>query len=139
MKNNILIREYNDKDFKDVSRIIKEAFNYEKKDIKDDNSKEFVCTIDDKVVGYFYIHLKRDIIKNILIGDIEYVCVDEDYREQGIGGKMMDFAEMYSKDNGIARLELTSGNQRIAAHKLYLSHGFLKRDTSVFRKDINIL
>ena len=43
MKNNILIREYNDKDFKDVSRIIKEAFNYEKKDIKDDNSKEFVC------------------------------------------------------------------------------------------------
>ena len=136
MKNIILIREYNDKDFKDVSRIIKEAFDYEKKDIKDDNSKEFVCTIDDKVVGYFYIHLKRDIIKNILIGDIEYVCVDEDYRGQGLGGKMMDFAEIYSKDNGIARLELTSGNQRIASHKLYLSHGFLKRVTSVFRKEI---
>ena len=78
------------------------------------------------------------VIKNILIGDIEYVCVDEDYRGQGLGGKMMDFAEMYSKDNGIARLELTSGNQRIAAHKLYLRHGFLKRDTSVFRKDISI-
>ncbi len=133
----ILVREYSNKDIKDVSRILFEAFGYEKPNITDKSAKEFVCTIDNTVVGYFYIHLKQDIIKNILVGDIEYVCVDTNYRGQGIGGKMMDFACDYAKENGIARLELTSGNQRLAAHKLYLGHGFEKRDTSVFRKEIN--
>lgn len=71
-----------------------------------------------------------------MIGDIEYVCVDTNYRGQGIGGMMMDFATEYAKKNNISRLELTSGNKREGAHKLYLEHGFLKRDTSVFKKEI---
>ena len=136
MEKNVLVREYSEKDLEDVSRIIQEAFGYGKPNIKDENAKEFVCTIDDKVVGYFYIFLKKDIIKNILVGDIEYVCVDSNYRGQGIGGKMMDYAQRYAKANGIVRFDLTSGNQRIAAHKLYLNHGFEKRDTTVFKKEI---
>lgn len=131
-----IIRSYSKDDLKEVSKIIMDAFGYEKPDIIDKYAKEFVCTIDNKVVGYFYIHLRPDIIKDILIGDVEYVCVDTKYRGQGIGGKMMDFATNYSKENGISRLELTSSYKRVEAHKLYLSHGFEIRDTAVFRKEI---
>lgn len=131
-----IIREYKKEDLKEVSKIIKDAFGYKKLDIKDENAKEFVCVIDDKVVGYFYIHLRKDIIKDIMIGDIEYVCVDVNSRGKGIGGKMMDFASEYAKKNNISRLELTSSSKRVAAHKLYLGHGFEIRDTSVFRKEI---
>ena len=131
-----IVRNYSKNDLEDVSRIMLDAFGYKKTDITDKNAKEFVCILEGKVVGYFYIHLKLDIIKDILIGDIEYVCVDINNRGKGIGNKMMDFAIDYAKKNNISRLELTSGNSRIAAHKLYLGKGFKKRDTSVFRKEI---
>ncbi len=131
-----LIRNYLKKDFEDVSRIMLDSFGYEKLNITDKNAKEFVCVLEDKVVGYFYIYLKVDIIKDILIGDIEYVCVDINNRGKGIGNKMIDFAVDYAKKNNISRLELTSSNRRIAAHKLYIKKGFKKRDTSVFRLEI---
>ncbi len=77
-----------------------------------------------------------DIIRNIKIYHIGYVCVDSRYQGKGFGREMMEYAISYAKDNNVARLELTSGNQREVAHKLYLSLGFVKRDTSVFRKEL---
>ena len=65
-----------------------------------------------------------------------FVCVDVNGRGKGIGGKMMDFASEYAKKNNISRLELTSSSKRVAAHKLYLSCGYVKRDSDIFRKDI---
>ena len=49
---------------------------------------------------------------------------------------MMDYAISYAKDHNVKRMELTSGNHREAAHKLYESMGFEKRDTSVFRREL---
>ena len=54
----------------------------------------------------------------------------------GIANEMMNFILNYAKDNNYERVELTSKNQRLAAHKLYEKYGFVIRDTSVYRKEL---
>ena len=131
-----IIRKYKDEDYDAVFNIIFNSLGYKKEKIKNDKSFEFVCEYNSKVIGYFILNEMIDIVRNLKIYHIDYVCVDKDYRGRGFGTEMMKYAIEYAKENGVARVELTSGNQRESAHKLYLSLGFVKRDTSVFRKEL---
>lgn len=130
------ISNYNDTDYKQVYDIINESFNYEKKLVKNPSVFEFVAKIDDVIVGYFNIHEELDVIRNIKIHHLGYVCVRKEYRSQGIGRKMVEYAINFSKENNATRIELTSCNNREIAHKLYLSLGFEKRDSAIFRKEL---
>lgn len=132
----IVIRKYMDTDFASVDQIIFDTFGYHREQKSDERAYEFVACLDDRVVGYFYLMEDIDIIQDFKTYHVEYVCVDPQYRGQGIGKKMMEFAIQFAKDHQVKRMELTSGNQREVAHKLYLSLGFEKRDTSVFRKEL---
>ena len=132
----LIVREYTDDDFDDVYRIVYESLNYKKNNIKNSKAHEFVGVYDAKVVGYFILNEMIDIIRNLKIYHIDYVCVDKKYRGNGFGKAMMEWAIKYAKDAGACRIELTSGNQRIIAHNMYLSLGFIKRDSSIFRKVI---
>ena len=133
---NIVVRKYRETDFEGASRVLQEAFGYSKENLTDPRVHEFVACLDEVVVGYFNLMEEIDIIRDIKIFHVGYVCVDNAYRGKGIGHTMMEYAIQFAKDNHVQRMELTSGNQREAAHKLYLSLGFEKRDTSVFRKEI---
>ena len=133
----LIVRKYLDDDYEDVNRLLYETFNYKKEKIKDNKSFEFVGVCDSKVVGYFILNEMIDIVRNLKIYHLDYVCVDTNYRGKGFGKKMMEWAINYAKDTGACRIECTSGNQRIAAHKLYLGLGFEKRDSSIFRKVID--
>ena len=132
----IVVRKYNDVDFEQTDKLLYDTFGYYKEKMKDIKVSEFVASLDEVVVGYFNLMEEIDIIRNIKIFHVGYVCVDSAYRGKGIGKMMMEYAINYAKDNGATRMELTSGNQREASHSLYLSLGFVKRDTSVFRKEI---
>ena len=132
----LIVREFTDDDFDDVYRIVYESLNYKKNHIKNSNAHEFVGVYDAKVVGYFILNEMIDIIRNLKIYHIDYVCVDKKYRGNGFGKAMMEWAIKYAKDEGACRIELTSGNQRIIAHNMYLNLGFIKRDSSIFRKVI---
>ncbi len=131
----LVIREYTDNDYDEVYKLIEEAFNYKKEKIKDNKAHEFVGVYDSKVVGYFILNEMTDIIRNLKIYHLDYVCVSKECRGKGFGKEMMKFAIEYAKDTGAYRIDLTSGNKRVEAHKLYLGLGFEKRDTSVFRKE----
>ena len=130
------ISNYNDTDYKQVFNIFKEAFNYEKELVENPNVFEFVAKINDIVVGYFNLHEEIDVVRNIKIHHLGYVCVRKEYRSQGIGRKMVEYAINFSKENNASRIELTSCNNREVAHKLYLSLGFEKRDSVIFRKEL---
>lgn len=132
----IVVRKYNDNDYDSVEKLISESLGYHKEKLSDERVYEFVACTDDTVVGYFNLMEEIDIIRNLKIYHIGYVCVDPNYRGNGIGHIMMNYAENYARENNVTRLELTSGNQREAAHRLYISLGFIKRDTSVFRKEL---
>lgn len=132
----VIVREYKDDDFSKVSEILKKTFGYEKSKLKDSRVFEFVACIQDEVVGYFQLMEEIDIIQDFKIFHVGYVCVDSLYRGNGIGHSMMEYAISFAKEKNARRMELTSGNQRVAAHKLYSSIGFVKRDSSIFRKEL---
>ncbi len=67
---------------------------------------------------------------------IEDVIVDEKRRGEGIGKKMMHHAINFVKNTGATKIELTSHKSRIEANKLYLSLGFKKIETNVYRYKI---
>lgn len=132
----IVIRKYNDNDYDDVYKIIEEAFSCKKAKATCSNINEYVACVDGNVVGYFYLLDDIDIVKNIKILHLHYICVASKYRGMGIANEMMSFILNYAKENEYARIELTSKNQRLAAHKLYEKYGFIIRDTSVYRKEL---
>lgn len=133
----LMVRKYLEDDFDEVNELLYKSFGYNVDKQKDEKAHEFVGVYDSKVVGYFILYEMIDIVRNIKIYHIDYVCVDSEYRGRGFGKKMMEWAIKYAEDNGVRRIELTSGNQREVAHKLYLDLGFMKRDSSLFRKVID--
>lgn len=131
----ISVREYMMTDYFDVSRIIKEAFDVEKVNVNpDDNYRELVGVVDDKVVGYLVLTRVLDLVKGRPYYLVDYVCVDSAYRNLGIGYMMMDkVLEIASNDKAIY-IELTSRKERVAAHHLYEKCGYEKRDSVIFRR-----
>jgi ribosomal protein S18 acetylase RimI-like enzyme len=66
-------------------------------------------------------------------GYIEDVVVEEKYRGQGLGKKLLLHAITVSKELELEYVGLTSRPERAAANKMYQSLGFKKRDTNVYR------
>lgn len=66
------------------------------------------------------------------VGHIEDMVVDEEYRGQGIGKKVMQGLIAAAKTRKVTQLELTSGPDRIAANKLYVKSGFKIRKTNAY-------
>ena len=64
---------------------------------------------------------------------IEDVVVDEKYRGKGIGEKISKKLVAIAKNKRVRRIELTTGQKRIAAHRLYERVGFKKVDSDVYR------
>ena len=52
------------------------------------------------------------------------IVVDADYQGRGIGAALVRYAEAWARDQGAARISLTSGKQRHLAHRFYERLGF---------------
>jgi ribosomal protein S18 acetylase RimI-like enzyme len=64
---------------------------------------------------------------------IEDVVVDEDRRGLGVGSALVNEALAEAKARGARHVDLTSRPARVAANRLYMRLGFVKRDTNVYR------
>lgn len=64
---------------------------------------------------------------------IEDVVVDKDYRGQGLGKKLLQKMLSFAQSENVSYIDLTSKPSRVEANSLYLSLGFEKRDTNVYR------
>ncbi len=64
---------------------------------------------------------------------IEDVVVNDTYRGQGIGEKLVQHAINFAKTKDVNLLMLTSHPSRIAANKLYQKVGFNRRETNVYK------
>lgn len=132
----MIVKRYNDSYFDEVNWLLNEAFNVNKSGISSHSAYEFVALDNDEVVGYFILNEMIDVVRNVKFFHVDYVCVSLMHRRRGVGRLMMEYAEIFAKENGGKYLELTSGFQREDAHKLYLSIGFIKRDSAIFRKEL---
>ena len=56
--------------------------------------------------------------------ELESVYVRDDRRSRGVGAAMLGAAETLARDSGCYRMQLTSRNQRLDAHRFYRANGF---------------
>jgi ribosomal protein S18 acetylase RimI-like enzyme len=70
------------------------------------------------------------------IGRIEDIIIDENYRGQGLGKKLISEIIKFAREYKILKLQLTSNPQRLAARNLYQDLGFQIKDTDVFVLDL---
>ena len=67
---------------------------------------------------------------------IDHVVVDEEARGQGLGRQMLDAVEAKAQEIGLDRLHAFARPQRVAAHALYKSFGFLPKETMFLYKQL---
>lgn len=67
---------------------------------------------------------------------IEDVVVAQDARGEGIGEALTRAAMEYARGRGVRTIDLTSRPSREAANALYQKLGFTRRETNVYRMDL---
>lgn len=83
-----------------------------------ENNEIFVAKIGKVIVGYMIISLKegkKNGYKYRKELAIDALGVDKDYRNQGIGKKLLEFIKEYAKDNGCTDLRLTVNEENVNA------------------------
>lgn len=68
--------------------------------------------------------------------ELESVYVGADRRGRGIGAVMLEAAEALAHERGCYRIQLTSRNVRVDAHRFYTSNGY-EQTSQGFRKSLD--
>lgn len=66
-------------------------------------------------------------------GHVEDVVVDQGYRGQGVGEKVMRKLIAVARAKKLHSIALTSRPERVAGNKLYQKLGFARKETNVYR------
>lgn len=69
--------------------------------------------------------------------ELEAVFVAESARGHGVGAALVRAAEDLARERGCYRLQLTSNNVRVDAHRFYLREGF-EQSHRGFKKSLNL-
>lgn len=99
--------------------------------VRDKNTCLIVAKENDQIVGMATLILT--ITPNGKRAKVEDVVVDENHRGKGIGEKISKKLIAIAKSKKVRRIELTTGQRRVAAHRLYEKVGFKKVDSDVYR------
>ena len=87
-------------------------------------------------VGLNQTWIMNNFWQEVQIAYVYAMIVDEAYRGQGIGSRLLEEAFRYAKKFGCKKIELDSSFQREKAHKFYTEKlGFEKR-AFLFSKDL---
>jgi ribosomal protein S18 acetylase RimI-like enzyme len=93
----------------------------------DSNNELVVAELDGEVVGTLQLTFTPSIsFQGGKRCSVESVRVDQKYRGQGLGREMMLWAIERAKEKSCTSMQLTTNNDRVAAHRFYESLGFSK-------------
>jgi N-acetylglutamate synthase-like GNAT family acetyltransferase len=79
----------------------------------------------DHVVGCLSLHIMPLLHRAGNLCRVTALIVSEAYRGKYIGRRLMEIAEKYAKANGCSCIEITSGDQRVDAHRFYRQLGYV--------------
>jgi GNAT superfamily N-acetyltransferase len=99
------------------------------------NAVQLVARLNGKIVGVATLST----IYSLDVGRNAYLMafiVDPETQGQGVGGQLWNEMLSWCHDQGIKRLEFTSGSKREAAQHFYLKRGVKIKDTNFFRLEI---
>lgn len=106
------------------------------KAIQSENQKLIVGTIKGQIVGFCSLTIKNNLWLAGKLGHVDEIVVDESFRGQGIGKKLMERITEIAKENSCKRIELDSAFHRKNAHGFYKSIGYEVR-AYLFSKTLN--
>ena len=96
----------------------------------------FVAELSGEVVGWIEVSLARH-LQSEPFGLIGGLVVQEGVRGGGIGRRLCQEAERWTREQGIAQIRVTSRSTREAAHRFYLRDGYQQVKVSmVFEKTL---
>jgi len=78
----------------------------------------------DKLVGYIHLRSEKQLHHAAIVVEVLELVIDDHYRNQKLGKKLLDFAINYSKSIGANHIELTTNISRERAHQFYNREGF---------------
>ena len=133
---NIVIDSFKEIYLAGVNNLLQENFSLVKENFHSDLFYELVALYGGEVVGYTLLTKVYDPIKKRNNFYVDYVCVSTNFRRMGIGKMLLNEAYRIAKENNALYLQLTCSRFRMAAHALYLSCNFVKRESDIFRKEI---
>ena len=90
-------------------------------------SQRYICAAaDSKVVGFCSLTVKNSLWQQGPLGCIDELIVDDEYREKGVGSKLLDRIMEIAKALGCRAVVLDSAFHRKDAHRFYEQRGFTK-------------
>jgi GNAT superfamily N-acetyltransferase len=95
------------------------------------NGEVFVAvTAAGAVVGWTHV-VKRVQLEDAPFAELSGLIVDATARNAGLGALLLQSAERWASDNGLARLRVRSNVVRERAHRFYLRAGYVERKRQV--------
>lgn len=91
--------------------------------------------INDKIIGYLAGTINdKGSWEEIQYGEINNMFIDNSYRGNGIGKKLMDNFKNYCRANGIENLKVVASAKNINAINFYIKNGFEEFDVTLTQK-----
>ena len=90
----------------------------------DGTARILVANIGQEIVGFACLHETPMPHRPTAVGRITAIAVTDAARGSGAGRMLVEAAESHFKSRGIARLEVTSGDNHAAAHSFYRHLGY---------------
>lgn len=113
----------------------KEKFiNRYKANLTDKNKMYYVYELNNCVVGFISLFVKKQLHHEKDTGEIEELIVDGKYRSQGIGRELIEYIYKKAKELDLQEIEVSSKANRIRAHHFYESNEFIKSHYKLVRK-----
>ena len=97
----------------------------------------YIARLENKIVGYIIIDIKEKdngIMRYRKILSIDTLCIDEKFRRQGIGTKMLEFAKRLGKEKNCTDMHLTANPNNKNAIKVYENFGMKVNNISYMMK-----
>lgn len=105
------------------------------------NRQEIVYTAyeEDTMAGFICGQVFMSMCYDTYYGEISELFVKEEYRRQGIAGRLMEAMEEEFKKNNIFSFQLFTGADNLAAQTFYASRGYIRSEELMYRKRVPMI
>ncbi|MCD4780471.1 MAG: GNAT family N-acetyltransferase [Candidatus Omnitrophica bacterium] len=145
----VIIRKASVPDIDSLVELLEELFSIEEDFVFDEQKQRaglllmleaqdercvMVAELNKKVVGMCSVQAVISTAEGCLAGVIEDMIVSKKYRGKGIGKSLLELMEAWSKEKGIARLQLLTDKNNAAALEFYKRTGWVNTQLICLRK-----
>lgn len=140
-----MIREINENDFEDLSRLYThlhgnppipqndETNSLWEQILNDKNHHIIVCEIDNKIVSSCVCVIVPNLThKQQPYAVIENVVTDKEYRKRGYASQCLDYAKQIAKKENCYKMMLMTGSRKRSTHRFYQKAGYNKIEKTAY-------